>query len=167
MAELRRLKVVRTQIKGQLTRINTFLSGQHVTQEQAVTRLKKLEELWITFNATQTQIEVAKAENDEQLERVMEEEQSERQNFEEAYYRASDRANSIVAAVHVASGEGEQEGSDANGFQEQTDVKLPTLKLPVFSGDYNEWMLFSDSFQSLIHNNRKLTDIQKFQYLRS
>lgn len=28
-------------------------------------------------------------------------------------------------------------------------------------------MLFKDAFQSLIHDNRKLSDVQKFQYLRS
>jgi len=47
------------------------------------------------------------------------------------------------------------------------DVKLPTLKLPIFAGEYDQWMLFKDAFTFLIHDNSKLSPLQKFQYLRS
>jgi len=51
--------------------------------------------------------------------------------------------------------------------QGNIDIKLPTLKLPVFGGEYEQWMLFKDAFESLIHHNHKLTAIQKLQYLCS
>jgi len=55
MAELKRLKATRAQVKGQVTRVNTFLtSGQQITCEQAQTLLERLQELWSTFNETQT-----------------------------------------------------------------------------------------------------------------
>jgi len=42
--------------------------------------------------------------------------------------------------------------------------RLPKLKLPRFSGHPLEWQ---DSFQAVVHLNPKLTDIEKFNYLRS
>ncbi|XP_055527648.1 uncharacterized protein LOC129720224 [Wyeomyia smithii] len=46
-------------------------------------------------------------------------------------------------------------------------VKLPEIKLPTFGGRIREWVTFRDMFQSLIHRNDQLTDIEKFTYLRS
>ncbi|XP_062538626.1 uncharacterized protein LOC134206899 [Armigeres subalbatus] len=46
-------------------------------------------------------------------------------------------------------------------------VKLPELRLPSFSGRLREWATFRDMFQSLIHRNRQLYDMDKFIYLRS
>jgi hypothetical protein len=48
-----------------------------------------------------------------------------------------------------------------------TEVKLPTINLPHFNGEYTEWTVFYDSFLSLIHENAKLENIQKLHYLRS
>lgn len=46
-------------------------------------------------------------------------------------------------------------------------VKLPTLSLPSFSGQASEWIGFWDSFNSTIHDNDQLSDIEKFHYLKS
>ncbi|XP_062703855.1 uncharacterized protein LOC134286280 [Aedes albopictus] len=46
-------------------------------------------------------------------------------------------------------------------------VKLPEIKLPSFSGVLRDWVSYRDAFQSLIHRNRELTDMDKFTYLRS
>ncbi|XP_055543323.1 uncharacterized protein LOC129728878 [Wyeomyia smithii] len=46
-------------------------------------------------------------------------------------------------------------------------VKLLEIKLPTFGGRIREWVTFRDMFQSLIHRNDQLTDIDKFTYLRS
>ncbi|XP_045157294.2 uncharacterized protein LOC123523709 [Mercenaria mercenaria] len=45
--------------------------------------------------------------------------------------------------------------------------KLPKLTLPIFTGNILEWQTFWDSFESSIHNNESLSDVQKFSYLRS
>ncbi|XP_063411556.1 uncharacterized protein LOC134694475 [Mytilus trossulus] len=45
--------------------------------------------------------------------------------------------------------------------------RLPKLTLPNFSGDILEWQFFWDSFESTIHHNSTLSDIQKFSYLKS
>ncbi|MCH2406105.1 MAG: DUF1759 domain-containing protein, partial [Nitrosopumilus sp.] len=46
-------------------------------------------------------------------------------------------------------------------------VKLPQLSLPSFSGKVTEWFTFWDSFESTIHKNADLADVDKFKYLLS
>ena len=46
-------------------------------------------------------------------------------------------------------------------------VKLPKLTICPFNGDITKWMTFWDSYESSIHNNDGLSDIDKFNYLRS
>ena len=46
-------------------------------------------------------------------------------------------------------------------------VKLPKLTLRKFSGDPTAWTPFWDSYESAIHRNPDLSDIDKFNYLQS
>ena len=46
-------------------------------------------------------------------------------------------------------------------------MKLPKLVLRPFSGDITAWTTFWESYESAVHNNRDLTDIDKFNYLNS
>ena len=45
--------------------------------------------------------------------------------------------------------------------------KLPKLTLPHFNGNVTEWQTFWDCFESSVHTNTTLSDVQKFSYLRS
>lgn len=45
-------------------------------------------------------------------------------------------------------------------------VKLPTIRLPTFSGAYEMWPSFADSFKSAVHNNQNLRDTDRLKYLR-
>lgn len=45
--------------------------------------------------------------------------------------------------------------------------RLPKLSFPTFDGDILKWQSFWDTFESTIHFNTSLTDVQKFNYLRS
>ncbi|XP_071170927.1 uncharacterized protein [Mytilus edulis] len=45
--------------------------------------------------------------------------------------------------------------------------KLPKLDLPSFTGDILTWQTFWESFETTIHHNPSLTNIQKFSYLKS
>ncbi|XP_053687153.1 uncharacterized protein LOC128736690 [Sabethes cyaneus] len=48
-----------------------------------------------------------------------------------------------------------------------SNLKLPTISLPEFDGDYKQWLTFHDTFLALIHDNDELPMIQKFHYLRA
>ncbi|XP_058817720.1 uncharacterized protein LOC131681032 [Topomyia yanbarensis] len=45
-------------------------------------------------------------------------------------------------------------------------LKHPTITLPEFNGDCNEWLAFHDTFLTLIHLNPDVPAIQKFHYLK-
>jgi len=63
----------------------------------------------------------------------------------------------------------------SNSFQDNrhavssrgTRVKLPKIDLSVFSGAYDDWYSYRNTFEKLIHLNEGLTEIEKFHYLRS
>ena len=46
-------------------------------------------------------------------------------------------------------------------------VKLPKISLPRFSGNPVKWSSFWDSYQSAVHFNPDLSNVDKFNYLRS
>ena len=48
-----------------------------------------------------------------------------------------------------------------------TQIELPKIIIPTFSGKYVEWITFRDLFLSLIHNNANLDNVQKMHYLKS
>ena len=46
-------------------------------------------------------------------------------------------------------------------------LKLPKISLPSFSGNWSDWIRFSDLFESTVHSNRTLSNIQKLHYLKT
>ena len=46
-------------------------------------------------------------------------------------------------------------------------IKLPKLEIPKFDGEVTNWQSFWDHFESAIHLNDELSDINKFNYLTS
>ena len=77
------------------------------------------------------------------------------------------RSNTIVDDVNVHVFDNmRQPGFYANQPQ-RFYHKLPTLDLPTFSGDILSWQTFWESFESSVHANPALTNIQKFTYLKA
>ena len=48
-----------------------------------------------------------------------------------------------------------------------TRVKLPKLVLKKFNRDLMKWAAFWDTFESSVHNNTSLSDVDKFNYLNA
>ena len=46
-------------------------------------------------------------------------------------------------------------------------VKLPKLSLKKFNGEPTDWITFWDAFESSIHKNSELSDVDRFNYLHS
>ncbi|XP_011859012.1 PREDICTED: uncharacterized protein LOC105556525 [Vollenhovia emeryi] len=55
--------------------------------------------------------------------------------------------------------------SGSGATNQETRVKLPVVRLPTFDGRVEDWKRFSETFQSMIHANESIPNIQKFQYL--
>lgn len=43
-------------------------------------------------------------------------------------------------------------------------VKLPKITLPHFNGSLMKWPTFWDSYESAVHNNKDLSNVDKFNY---
>ena len=49
----------------------------------------------------------------------------------------------------------------------QCNVKLPELEIPVFDGDKMKWREFRDFFKVTVDQNKWLSEIERFCYLKS
>ena len=56
--------------------------------------------------------------------------------------------------------------SDGEAHTKGAKVKLPKITLPRFNGDPVKWTSFWDSYQSAVHANSNLSEVDKFNYLR-
>ena len=45
-------------------------------------------------------------------------------------------------------------------------MKLPKIDIVLFAGDKLKWAEFWDSFECAIHKNKKLSNIERFNYLK-
>ena len=60
----------------------------------------------------------------------------------------------------------DSEQSFERGSKKILNTKLPKLEFPVFKGNPLEWQSFYDQFNISIHQNRTLSDIDRFNYMR-
>jgi predicted O-linked N-acetylglucosamine transferase (SPINDLY family) len=57
---------------------------------------------------------------------------------------------------------------NSNGQSHDSNfLNLPKFNLQVFDEKYENWVSFLHLFQSTIHHNQSLSDVQKFFYLKS
>lgn len=87
-------------------------------------------------------------------------------NIDNSYFQLMSRAQIYIEAKDwsdIACELSEESGPQLSN----TNVKLPTIELPSFDGDYTKWRSFDDTFKALIDSNTALNNIQKLCYLRS
>ncbi|XP_045449996.1 uncharacterized protein LOC123658688 [Melitaea cinxia] len=85
------------------------------------------------------------------------------ENFDEMYFR-------VVAIQRKYQQGSSQELNNArrDSFMgAQSNMRLPKISLPVFSGAIKEWPEFIATYDALIHQSTILSDIEKFHYLVS
>ena len=58
-------------------------------------------------------------------------------------------------------------GSVRKDSHQSSNLKLPRIELPKFSGDVLKFQNFRDQFEAAVHDNADLPNVQKFTYLRS
>lgn len=123
-------------------------------------RLTKMEELYTDYDDTQTEIENVSETSDEQF--------AEREKFEKQYFLSVAVAREMLAQHRPGGGAGSSSASGsgtARGGGQR--LKLPTIQLPTFSGQYHDWLEFHDTFNALIHKESSIPTINKFHYLRA
>lgn len=172
MATYKKLNAKRAAQKGQMRQFQSFVDNcedQRITQLPE--RLEKAAELWQKFDEVQTSIEELRYEelsDSEQDRAELEQEFAvERNCFNDMYFATVAKAKAMMTPVQDVHTQQQGYNREVNAQANKINVKLPTLDLPRFDGSYNKWLSFKDTFTSVIDSNNKLTNIQKFQYLRS
>ncbi|XP_076377782.1 uncharacterized protein LOC143259435 [Megalopta genalis] len=169
-AELKSLVSERGMIKAALTRLKKFF--KELTAETSIGSLQKRLEanlgLYDNFNRVQSKIELFVMGTEAAAAHEIE-----REVFEATYF---DLIAEVEAYIASARSSGKTQGSSSSQFSSavsslatpaQLAVKLPTIQLPSFDGNYSDWVKFWDTFLSLIDSNDLLSDLQKFHYLHT
>ena len=68
--------------------------------------------------------------------------------------------------VNVSSEGSQEQGAQAKVISAAT-TKLPKLVLKKFNGQPTAWQEFYDAFDSSVHKNPSLSDVDRFNYLRN
>ncbi|XP_039310735.1 uncharacterized protein LOC120358921 [Solenopsis invicta] len=159
--DLTALKRRRSTLVGSCTRIRIFVDAVEsitpFTLAQLEERKNKIDGFWAEYDVVQTKLELLDiAEADHRI------------SFEDSYYTISAKLRELMNPPIVPRSQFAPSTSNASNTVEHFNhIKLPKLDLPKFTGKYDEWFPFFDTFNSLIHVNAALSNIQKLQYLRA
>ncbi|XP_061724899.1 uncharacterized protein LOC133530860 [Cydia pomonella] len=85
--------------------------------------------------------------------------------FEERYYIYKGELKTVLHKFSTETRDNKTENR-SNNQASISDMKLPRITIPMFSGDYTEWQSFYDLFTTLIHKNNSLNDVQRMHYLK-
>lgn len=180
--EAKELRIKRGTLKSKLTHCQQIL-GQITAETDLTTinpalRLEKLEVVWNEFEPIQSRLDflsIADEDSDEEdSEQISPQEIKERTDFEDKYFSLTGQLKKLVQSLtpqsHTNSAASTLPSANTSVNEENTisaNIKLPVINLPTFSGGYDTWLGFSDTFNSIVHENNKIADIQKLHYLRS
>lgn len=153
----------RASYKGRLTAFSNFLNDlddelNPLQVNELQLRLGKIETLYQQYDEVQLKLECLVSDVDLQI--------AERNEFESVYYKTLSKAqillqNNSNKSVDVTL------GTEHSSPKNRQHVKLPVIQLPRFSGSYDNWLEFRDTFTSLIHSNEDIENVNKFHYLRA
>ncbi|XP_045450168.1 uncharacterized protein LOC123658922 [Melitaea cinxia] len=171
MSGLKEFLKKRSTIKGRLTKFREYITVLNQIKPADLTgaqvkeislRLTKFQELFTSFDELQDQIELLSTDQDEQI--------RERDFIESQFYSLISTAQEIIDSISQSRDRAEGSvNSKPSGTCSHAlnTIKLPTIKLPNFDGNYLKWLEFRDTFDSLINSNDTIPTINKFHYLRS
>lgn len=160
-------------IKGRLTRLSNYIIAENIENihhSEIHVRYEQLSELWKLYNdifegiiSTEDSEEVI-ASHEQDLIRFEEQYFETKANFEQALNMHVPVAKNITVVSKEQSSV-----QIPNNVQNhvQNHVQLPKISLPIFNGEYNNWLIFKETFTALIHDNTQLTNIEKYHYLKS
>ncbi|NEV48948.1 DUF1759 domain-containing protein, partial [Wolbachia pipientis] len=170
--DLQKIKLRKRVAKAGFTRVENFIKAMDINTvdiEELKIRLDKLEELRKSIEESLIELSIHEEISEEQAEQEID-------SYEEKYVSLKligertikERVRPALATNldHASATPNVISNHNRNRVND-THVRLPKIELPTFSGAYEEWHPFFGIFDSLIHSNDTLNDIQKFHYLKS
>ncbi|XP_064113307.1 uncharacterized protein LOC135219976 [Macrobrachium nipponense] len=154
---MEKLKRTRMTCRGWVTRASKVLSdlleSSTTTISQFEYAIKEYDQRLAKLDEVQEAIEIDVAE--EELEQLLDEAHEFRTKSVQPRIQAEDQIRKLAAAA-AAAGPGSVSGQSSSQESDVTNVKLPKLELPKFSGEVTQWQSFWDQYTSHI-------DAQTFQ----
>ncbi|XP_072403050.1 uncharacterized protein [Diabrotica undecimpunctata] len=161
--DLKRLRVKRGGLKARLTNFQTYVNKcmsqiDSFDDRDLKNRIVHIEGLLAEYSVMQVEIECLVEEED------LQNEYKTRETFENDFYSILAQAQALIKENNTDNASS-IENSNNNKF-DFSEVKLPAINLPTFSGESGDWLQFRDSFDSLINNNSSISNVQRFHYLK-
>jgi len=171
MDSAHRKKLVRQRAvaKSSLTRLQNFIEISECKLHDLQVRHEELPNILCKFETAQNELEITD-DGDYSLDR---------ESFEQQYFQVKAK---FIELLHPADTQGrsaDNQGQSDNVFEpgnnqlpglnhaRHSHEKLPTIQLPSYDGTITTWLHFRDTFDSLIIQNKMLSNVQRFQYLLS
>lgn len=158
------LKKKRGVLKASLTRFANSLQDPDIAANipELKLRLEKAESLFDQFEDQQTLIDMMTTDAED-----IRAQEQERSNFEKNYYAAIAKCRELINGPDGQNRLANASPAPTAGMENNVFItpNLPKMRVPKFNGDNNKWLKFRDSFNSLIDQNPKFSNIQKFHYL--
>ncbi|XP_073995746.1 uncharacterized protein [Rhodnius prolixus] len=151
----------REDIKREINNFNQFFDNLVKRHPKLVgileikARLISIQQYWSMFEEIQNEIELNHKTMGEQ-----DGEKNNRANFERLYYETI--ANSVLFLEQLIA----ENPKLTQDKRFMFDVQLPGISLMKFSGNLAEWVIFLNSFKTLVHNNNALDEFKKLCYLK-
>ncbi|XP_064083097.1 uncharacterized protein LOC135199108 [Macrobrachium nipponense] len=148
---MEKLKRTRMTCRGWVTRASKVLSdlleSSTTTISQFEYAIKEYDQRLAKLDEVQEAIEIDIAE--EELEQLLDEAHEFRTKSVQPRIQAEDQIRKLAAAA-AAAGPGSISGQSSSQESDVTNVKLPKLELPKFSGEVTQWQSFWDQYTSHI-----------------
>ena len=162
---LARKKRIRAGHRGSATRILNQLDTLVAAEE---TDLARLAQLRLSLEEKLETLKLLDSEILDLTEDDLEEEIQQADTFKDGIYSAMVKMDRLKDVPDAASAAAREPRTAAPPTHDRDNrIKLPKLSMQPFSGDVATWTSFWDSYNSAIHQNSSLTDVDKFNYLRS
>lgn len=156
--DLKSLKKNRSSLKSKLTIFKSYLQPLLLSKVlnslqncELSARLSKIQEMYNDFDTAQTEIE--------NLSEISGDEFKEREAFETSFFGAVAAAQELLGRNQASSAVHDDQVTGSSGVSAHSGgphIKLPIINLPTFSGRYQDWLEYHDTFKS-----------HKFHYLRA
>jgi len=154
------LKKIRGSCKGKFTRLQTFIDAVNPdntpTADDIKHRIEYLEGIWNDYGINHHLIINDTEEAD------LDPEEADYAEVEAKYFSLKSKLSNLANSNSHDSSDKSTTAIPTN----RSDVKLPRLDLPKFSGNMLEWTSFHDLFKSMVHV-QPISNAQKLHYLKT
>lgn len=157
-ARISNLKLKRTQLKGLITSIKNFVERNKDNPDRTNIRLRyeKLKTAFAKFEEYQEELLSLDIEGGHEAEYTV---------VSDSYFEVASQVDRLIAHDPEVASVSNQSNNTVE--RPRRKIKLPEIKLPTFSGKYEEWLTFKDKFETLVHNQQDLELSEKMSYLSS